>query len=170
MYMSTPFRYPFAHEIKGAEPFIIGFMATATIAVRVLFSTPLGRLADKIGRKKLFYLLTPLVCISHLLLVFAPSPELLVISAVLFGFRMITMIVVQGAISAELVPIDCIGRWRGILGLFRGLASILAPIIGGIVWESLGPIYVFLIPVVIDVLIRVPLMLIIPETLQKNRK
>jgi MFS family permease len=169
MYMSTPFRYPFAHEIKGAEPFIIGCMATATIAVRVLFSTPIGRLADKLGRKKLFYILTPFVCVSHLLLVFAPSSEFLIISAVLFGFRMITMIVVQGAMSAELVPIDCIGRWRGVLGLFGGLASIPAPIIGGIVWESLGPIYVFLIPVVIDLLIRIPLMFIIPETLQRNR-
>lgn len=47
----------------------------------------------------------------------------------------------------ELVPIDCIGRWRGILGLFGGFISIPAPIIGGIFWENLGLSCLILIPI-----------------------
>jgi sugar phosphate permease len=80
---------------------------------------------------------------------------------------MIARIAVIGAMSAELVPIDCIGRWRGILGLFGGLASILAPFVGGVVWENFGPTYVFLIPVTVDLLVRIPLLASIPETLKR---
>jgi MFS family permease len=163
--MSSPFRAPFAHEIKGAEQFIIGGMATSSLAIQVLLATSLGGLADRVGRKKVFYLLTPLSCASNLLLIYSPTPKILIISGILLGFQMIARIAVIGAMSAELVPVDCIGRWRGILGLFGGLASVLAPIIGGLIWENLGPAYVFLIPVAVDLLVRTPLLVSIPETL-----
>jgi MFS family permease len=164
--MPSPFRAPFAHEVKGAEQFIIGGMATSSLAIEVLLATPLGRLADRIGRKKVFYMLLPLFCASNLVLVYSSTPETLIISGILLGFRMIVFVVVTGAMSAELVPIDCIGRWRGILGLLGGLATFLAPITGGLVWENLGPAYVFLIPVAIDLLVRAPLLASIPETLK----
>jgi len=48
----TTFRYPYAHEIKGAGPFIIGGITTAMILTEAVFSTPFGRLADRFGRKK----------------------------------------------------------------------------------------------------------------------
>lgn len=163
--MTTPFRAPFANEVQAADQFIIGGMASASLLIQVLFATPLGRLADRKGRKKVFYALIPLYWASNLLLVFAPTPEILIASGALLGFHMITNIAVQASIRAELVPIDCIGRWRGILRLFGGLASILASIVGGIVWEVLGPAYVFLIPVAVDVLLRTPLLASIPETL-----
>ena len=73
--MSSPFRAPFAHEMKGAEQFILGGMATASLAIQVLLATPLGGLADRIGRKKVFYLLIPLSCAANLLLVYSPTPS-----------------------------------------------------------------------------------------------
>ena len=88
-------------------------MASASLVVQVLFATPLGRLADRIGRKKVFYALTPLYWASNLLLVFAPTPELLILSGGLLGFQNIVSIVVLASIRAELVPVDCLGRWRG---------------------------------------------------------
>lgn len=70
--MRSPFRAPFAHEMKGVDQFIIGGMATSSLAIQVLLATPLGGLADKIGRKKVFYLLTPLFCASNLIRVYSP--------------------------------------------------------------------------------------------------
>ena len=84
------------------------------------------------------------------------------------GFQNISNIAVLASIRAELVPIDCLGRWRGILSLFGGLASITASIIGGYVWEKFGPGYVFLLPVIIDLLVRLPVIVSIPETLNLN--
>ena len=166
--MLAPFRYPFAHEVKGAGPFIIGGITTAMILTETLFAVPLGRLADKIGRKKLYYMLMPLYCLSYLLFAFAPSPEWLIIAGFLMGFRMVTA-VAGGAMTPELVPKDCIGRWRGIIGLCTGLITIPAPIIGGLVWEHLGPKWVFIIPVVIEMFVRLPILSTVPETLNRNQ-
>ena len=57
--MMMAFRYPYAYEVKGSPPFILGGIATASILTEAVFSTPFGRIADKIGRKKTFYLLPP---------------------------------------------------------------------------------------------------------------
>jgi hypothetical protein len=45
------------------------------------------------------------------------------------------------------------------------LITIPAPIIGGLIWRELGPMYVFVIPIVFDLLSRVPLLATVPETL-----
>jgi MFS family permease len=87
-----------------------------------------------------------------------------VLSAVLLAFYSIS----SGATSAmtlELVPLEQQGKWGGLLGLFTGLATIPAPIIGGLIWRELGPMYVFIIPIVFDLLFRVPLLATVPETL-----
>jgi len=165
--MLAPFRYPFAYEVKGAGPFIIGGITTAMILTEALFAAPIGRLADRIGRKKIYYMLTPIYCLAYLLFSFAPSPEWLIIAGFLMGFRMVTS-VTGSAMTPELVPRQFIGRWRGIIGLCTGLITIPAPIIGGLVWEHLGPEWVFIIPVFIDILIRLPILSTVPETL--NRK
>ena len=165
--LMTPFRYPYAHEMKGAGPFIIGGITMAMILTEAIFSTPLGRLADKIGRKKTSYLITPIFCLANLLFVFAPSPGYLLLAGLLMGFRMLSMFA-YGSMTPELVPRECIGRWRGLLGLCTGLVSIPAPIMGGLIWEHLGPGWVFIIPTLIDLFVRLPLLYTVPETLNRE--
>ena len=168
MTMMMPFRNPFAYEIKGAGPFIIGGITTAMILTEAIFAAPLGRLADRIGRKKMFYMLTPMYCLSYVILVFAPSPSWLLLAGLLMGFKMLSY-VAYGAMTPELVPGDCIGRWRGLIGLCNGLASIPGPIVGGLIWEHLGPAWVFIIPIFIEIFIRMPLLYSVPETLHNSR-
>lgn len=165
--MLLTFRYPYAYEVKGATPFIISGIVTAMILTQAIFSTPFGRLGDKIGRKKMFYILTPLFSMANILFAVTPFPEFLLLAGFLLGFRMIS-ILASGAITAELVPSSCMGRWIGLIGLVSGLASIPAPIIGGLIWENLGPEWVFIIPTLIDLLIRLPLLHTIPETLNRS--
>jgi MFS family permease len=140
-------------------------MTTAMVLTRLIFGIPLGRLADRIGRKKVILLLTPLWYASNILLAFSTNAMTLVFSASLQTFYAIS----SGATSAmtlELVPLEQVGKWSGLLGLFRGLLAIPAPVIGGLIWETWGPLYVFLLPLIIDFLVRIPLLLTIPETLK----
>jgi MFS family permease len=67
--------------------------------------------------------------------------------------------------TLELLPLEQQGKWGGLLGLFTGLVTIPAPIIGGLIWRELGPMYVFVIPIVFDLFLRVPLLATVPETL-----
>lgn len=163
MQIVTPFTMPFAYEIKQADPFILGWMSTAQLVIQVLFSAPLGRIADRIGGKKVIFMTEPLFWMSMVILAFAPSPEFLIISSILGGFRMVANYVAVTPLTVARVPIDCIGRWRGVLGLFGGLASIPAPIIGGVIWEAVGPHYLILLPVAISILVKIPILTTIPE-------
>jgi len=141
-------------------------MATATVVARLVFGIPLGRIADRIGRKRVIFALTPLWYASNLLLAFSVGPATLVLYAALQTFYTIST-GITSAMSMELVPVDQQGRWSGLLGLFAGLVTIPAPIIGGVIWRTLGPVYVFLIPIALDVLLRLPLLSTMPETLRE---
>jgi len=161
--MVGPFIQLFAYEVKGADQFILGSMTTAGLVIQVLFSASMGGFANSIGRKNIIYLVEPLYCISILILIFAPSPEYLIISSILGGFRTIAEYIATDPLQVELVPIDCRGRWRGIVGLCGGLASIPAPIIGGMIWEKMGPNYLIIISMLLGLFVRIPILATIPE-------
>jgi len=165
MVMTAPFLQLFAHQAKGADQYLLGIMTTATILARLLFGIPLGRLADRIGRKKVIYLITPLWYASYLLLVFSFNATTLVLAGALQTFYAISA-GITGAMTLELVPVEQMGKWSGLIGLFRGLVTIPAPVLGGLIWRELGPKYVFLIPLAVDLLLRIPLLTTIPETLR----
>ena len=156
----------YAHQIKGADQYLLGVMASATVVAQVAFGIPLGRLADRIGRKRVIYMVTPLWYASNVLLVLSPNTLTLVLSAALQVFYTLSS-GVTGAMTLELVPLEKQGKWSGVLGLFTGLLTIPAPILGGLIWRELGPMYVFLIPVVFDLLLRIPLLATVPETLDR---
>lgn len=159
-----PFLQVFAHQVKGANQYVLGAMATATILARLVVGIPLGRLADRIGRKKVIFLLSPLWYGSLLLLIWSKGPLMLIVASALWVFYTINS-GVTGAMALELVPVEETGKWSGLQGLVRGVVSLPAPILGGLLWERVGPVYVFLIPVALDLMIRIPLLITVPETL-----
>ena len=154
----------FAHEVKGADAYILAGMTMAGTVTYLLFGIPMGRLADRIGRKKVIYLSTPLWYASILLLVLSPNAATLILAGAFWSFYSICSIVTS-SMTMELVPVGQMGRWSGLLGLFAGVVTVPAPLIGGLIWRGLGPAYVFLIPVAVDLLVKIPLLTTIPETL-----
>jgi len=164
MGMVIPFSQPFANQVKGADQFILGAMVTGFALTPLVFGIPLGRLADRIGRKKALYWIAPFVWASSLMLIWAPSPMFLIASGVLQGFFYINLVIV-GAMQFELVPPEQMGRWMGIIGFFRLLVSAFTAFLAGVIWDNIGPQYVFLAVVGIDLFIRIPLLIGMPETL-----
>lgn len=165
MFMSSTYLSVFAAEVKHADQFVLGGMATASMLAPLTLSLLMGRLADTIGRKRVIYLTTPLYCLSVVLLIYAPDTTTLLVSGALQGFFVLSG-VTQAAMTAELMPIPLLGRWYGVLGVFRGLANVIGPIIGGLVWSIIGPVYVFVLIVLIQVLRLIVLRFGMPETLR----
>jgi DHA1 family multidrug resistance protein-like MFS transporter len=159
----TPYIQPFANEFKGADQFVLGAMVTASSLMPLALGIVVGRLADKIGRKKVIYGTIPLVWASYLLLIFAPSPVFLILSGAFQGFFMLAGLTTE-AMSRELVPPEHMGRWSGILGLCRMLFAALSVYGAGLLWDHVGPQYVFWAIMAFD-LIRIPLLMGMPETL-----
>ncbi len=164
MFVNTAYLPLFAAEFKGADQFVLSGMATASTFMPLLLSIPIGRLADTFGRKRVIFLLTPIYISSILMLIFAPNTTFLIISSILQGVLMLGG-VTQGAMTAELVPPSLLGRWYGILGVFRGIVAIVSPLIAGLIWSHIGPAYVFLF-IIITEASKIALLITIPETLK----
>jgi MFS family permease len=163
--MVFPFSQVFAHGIKGADEFTLAAMVAGSALASIAFAIPLGRLADKVGRKKVLFIAIPLFWISNLLLVWGPNPAFLIAAGVLQGFYYIYG-PISAAMERELVPAEQMGRWLGIARLFRMLLSACLTSVSGLVWDQVGPQFVFLIFVAIDLAVRMPLLISMPETLR----
>jgi len=162
--MVFPFSQVFAYKIKGADPFILGAMVTGSALASIAFGIPLGRLADKVGRKKVLYIIIPLFWVSNLMLVWSPQPIFLLTAGILQGFYFIGAPILS-AMERELVPPEQMGRWLGIARFSRMFLNAFLALIGGIIWDRMGPQYVFLAFIVIDLILRTPLLISMPETL-----
>jgi MFS family permease len=165
MGMVLPFIQVFAHEVKGADQYILGAMVTGSALTPLVLGIPLGRLADKIGRKKVLYLIAPFFWVSNLILIWAPNSGFLIGAGILQGFFFICL-TVAGAMGVELVPPEQMGRWLGVMRFFRLLLAAGIAYLAGVIWDHIGPEYVFLIAVGLDILIRIPLLIGMPETLE----
>ena len=66
------------------------------------------------------------------------------------------------------MPAGHMGRWLGITRFFKMMLSGGLALTAGIIWDTFGPQYIFLAFISIELLIKVPLLITIPETLNKR--
>jgi len=172
--ISMPFIPLWMVDVKGADPYILGAMSTIGIATSALLQIPMGMLADKIGRKKVFFLLRPFSYLGTLLLILAPSPEFLIpvgalgvlgLTEGMTGVSFIPFITMYW----EMVPAEKRGRWFG----FAGISTILtvpAFILGGFLWQVGLKELVLLLPVLIEMCSVIPILTRIPDTLGRSKQ
>jgi MFS family permease len=152
--MVFPFTQVYAHTIQGAEGVVLGAMVTGSALCSIVLAIPLGRLADRIGRKKVLYITIPLFWLSNLLLVWGSSQSILIVAGGLQGFYFIGASVIA-AIERELVPPN---TWAA-----GSVSTASSRWSWGPVWPGGGvylgpdrPQYIFLIFVVVDLAIGCP--------------
>jgi MFS family permease len=136
-FLSQTFLPAFVTDVKFGDEFTVGGMTTASMVFPILLSLLLGRAADTYGRKKVLYITIPLYCLSVLLLIYAQSTLTLMISGILQGFYLLSA-VTQGAVTADLVPVQFIGTWYGLLSICRGVAIVVPPLVGGVIWSMIA--------------------------------
>ena len=165
-----PFLGIYLVDVKGADQFILGSRATVSTAITVLFSIPAGYLAEKVGRRKLACFTRIFWWIGLLITIFTPTthPEYLIIASAMQSLNMV-MFVGWSAFTQEIVPLQARGRYSGINMLATGMVGVIAPIVGGIIW-NLNPDYIWWISLFCDAFIVLPLMIIIGYKISKAKK
>jgi MFS family permease len=103
------------------------------------------------------------------MLISAPGSTFLVLAGILQGFYYIG-IPIAAAIERELVPAEHMGRWTGINRFFKMIFSAISALTAGIIWDKFGPQYIFITFIGIEILIRLPLLMSISETLNNRFK
>ncbi len=174
--LASPFAVLWLVETKGATPYIIGIMGSASLVLTLALQIPVGRIADKVGRKRVYFATQPLSYVATLLVILAPSPEYLVLASLLGG---VATGATGGGISGvgsplfvtwwwESVQEEKRGRFFGIEGLI-GLAAIPASILGGILWQQGLMVQVLFAPVLLEVFAVLPLLLTVPDIIRSQQ-
>jgi len=167
--LRMPFNSLYLVDVKGANEFILGWRGTVSTALMVCLSIPVGRLAERFGRRRVAYFSRVCRWISYVITILTPltHPEYLIIASFFDGLFMILFIGWQ-AFDQELVPLESRGRFSGVTMLLNGLIGVFAPVLGGLIWE-INPDYIWWICLLADAFLSLPLMIIIGRKFSKTK-
>jgi MFS family permease len=119
----------------------IGYVPLVMIVMNVFYAScayPAGAAADRFSPRTLLLAGLALLIAADLLLAAAQGPPVAFAGAALWGLH---MALTQGLLSklvADVSPADLRGTAFGVFNLISGVALLLASVIAGELWESLG--------------------------------
>lgn len=109
----------------------------------MLSAYPAGKWSDRLSRSALLAFSLVLLIIADLLLAKAGSPALLLAGVAFWGLHMGFSQGILAALVAETTPADLKGTAFGLFNLASGAAMLLASLLAGWLWQSLGPASTF---------------------------
>ncbi len=107
-------------------------------SVAFLLSIPMGKLADRIGRKPVLILSFLLWAGVLILLIMGKSYITVILSFILYGAHKGALEPVQRAFVSELSPEKYRASGLGVFQMITGLCTLPASFVAGILWESMG--------------------------------
>ncbi|MBU1242436.1 MFS transporter [Myxococcota bacterium] len=130
----------------------MSWIAMSYLLSSAVFLVPLGKLADIMGRKRIFLWGNLVLAVSSALGVFAPSAEVLIAFRVGQGLGSAMVFSTGMALITEVFPQRERGRAIGysVTAVYTGLA--LSPVIGGVLISWAGWRSLFVVPAIIGVL------------------
>ncbi|UCO96001.1 MFS transporter [Metapseudomonas lalkuanensis] len=110
----------------------------------MLSAYPAGKLSDRVSPTGLLAFSLVLLIVADLLLARADSPALLLAGVALWGLHMGFSQGILAALVAETTPTDLKGSAFGLFNLASGAALLVASVLAGWLWQSLGAASTFL--------------------------
>lgn len=147
--------------VSTAMPTIIGSLHGVSLMnwvfsiylLMTALSTPVyGKLADILGRKPVFIFGLILFTIGSLLCGLSQSMIMLILSRVVQGIGAGSIQPIAFTIIADIYPIEKRAKVIGLNGSSWGIASVIAPLLGGFIVEKLSWHWVFMINIPIGLI------------------
>jgi EmrB/QacA subfamily drug resistance transporter len=123
------------------------WIINAFVLVLAVLLVTFGKIADMVGRVKVFIIGLIIFTVSSFLCGFAPNEEILILSRVFQGFGGAMVIPTSMMLVRTAVPPEKTGMAMGIWGAIGALAVAIGPSLGGIVTEYIHWRWIFYINV-----------------------
>lgn len=133
----------------------LGWIATIYLLATAVFLVPLGRLADIIGRKRVFTAGIIIFTIASILCGFSNSGTFLLIARAIQGLGSAMMFGTSMALLVSMFPTNQRGKALGISvsGVYFG--SSMGPVLGGFITQYLGWRYIFFFAALVSAIVTI---------------
>jgi MFS family permease len=128
-------------------------------AAAALLSLPLGRLSDRVGRKKLLVCGYVVFAVVYGGFAFAFNQAFIYAMFILYGAYTAMIAGVERAFVAEIAPPEFKGTMLGLQATIAGIALLPASVITGLLWNAFGAVAPFLYGAALSLLAAVILAL-----------
>jgi MFS family permease len=139
-----------------------GLVNTVSAAVGIVFGFPLGKLIDRIERKKAvilaYFIFTP----ASVFFIFSTSFVHVLLVFVMFAVGNSLIYPAYSALLADMIPREKRGRIMGTIGTLNVMATVPASFLAGLFY-SLDPAYPFAFTVVLGVVVSLIVFLLVEE-------
>jgi SHS family lactate transporter-like MFS transporter len=116
----------------------VAFAITLTLMFRPLGALVFGRLADRFGRRPMLMLNVVLFSVFELSSAFAPNLAVLLVLRALFGFAMGGEWGIGSSLVMESIPAEARGAISGIIQEGYALGYLLAALVYGLLFDTIG--------------------------------
>jgi DHA1 family multidrug resistance protein-like MFS transporter len=157
--------FPQRLESLGLGADMLATMEGAFGLGMLLFSTPMGTLADRTGRKPVVLLSLAGFILTNIVLALVNVPLVFVLIRFIEGVLVSGLFPASSAMVGDTVPVERQGRWIGLLTTAQAAGIALGPAIGGFLYQAWGFSAPFLICAGIAVVASLLAFLMLPETL-----
>jgi EmrB/QacA subfamily drug resistance transporter len=129
----------------GIEPGSYAWITTSYLVASTVLAPVYGKLSDILGRKPVLLAGVVLFLAGSVLCALSTSLVGLVVARVVQGFGSASLFTSAFAVIADLFAPSERGRYNGILASVFALSSVVGPLLGGVITDTLGWHWVFLI-------------------------
>jgi MFS family permease len=152
----------YVNDIIGIGNFDWGFINTVSTAVTIVLGFPLGKLVDKIARKKAVILSYVIFMPASVFFIFSRSFVQLLVVFVVFAVGGCLIMPAYSALEADMIPREKRGRIMGTIGTLNVMATVPASALAGFLY-SLDPVYPFVFSIVLGIAVSLIILFAVKE-------
>lgn len=135
----VPIAAIFAKQVVGLSEQAIGALFMAIVLAVAVATVPAGRLADRIGKRRLVAVGMLLGSLGMWMMSFSGRLAEMVVAGVLLGSSYALSVPAWLALVSEMAPPGRLGLALGASETAQGLGLVVGPLLGGILWDEVGP-------------------------------
>jgi len=152
----------YVNDVIGIGDFDWGFINTVSTAVTIILGFPLGKLVDKIARKKAVILSYVIFVPASVLFILSRSFAHLLLVFIIFAVGGCLIMPAYNALQADMIPREKRGRIMGTIGTLNVMATVPASALAGLLY-SLNKAYPLIFTIVLGITVSLIILFAVEE-------